>query len=147
MIFKKSCFESTRYTMHVNMEILHPHFPKYKSERLQIPKTRLAKHISAFCEFRFMHLQNQKTNIRKYVTTPYSKIENNRLQLLMSGFREIPEINNEGPCCNGKLASWYVSVYRLLVNRIPVTSSTRDPTKSDCGCPTAGRTDHKPTFL
>ena len=85
---------STRYTMHVNMETLHPHFPKYKKERLQIPKTRLAKSISAFCEFRFLHLQNQKTNIRKYVTTPFSKFQNNRLQLLLSGFREITEINN-----------------------------------------------------
>ena len=82
---------SARYTMHVNMEILHPHFPKYKKERLQIPKTRFAKFISAFCEFRFLHLQNQKTNIRKYVTTPFSKFENNRLQFLMSGFREITE--------------------------------------------------------
>ena len=77
---------STRYTMHVNMEILHPHFPKYKKERLQIPKTRFAKHISAFCEFRFLHLQNQKTNIRKYVVTPFAKFNNNRLELLISGF-------------------------------------------------------------
>ena len=92
---KKTRFVSTRYTMHVNMEILHPHFPKYKKERLQIPKTRFAKHISAFCEFRFLHLQNQKTNIRKYVTTPFSKFENNRLQFLISGSREITEINNE----------------------------------------------------
>ena len=84
-----SRFVSPRYTMHVNMEILHPHFPKYKNERLQIPKTRFAKHISAICEFRILHLQNQKTNIRKYVTTPFSKFENNRLHLLMSGFREI----------------------------------------------------------
>ena len=98
---KKSRFVSARYTMHVNMEILHPHFPKYKKERLQLPRTRFAKHISAFCEFRFLHLQNQKTNIRKYVITPFSKFENNRLQLLMSGFREITENNNEGPCCNG----------------------------------------------
>ena len=35
----------------------------------------------------------------------------------------------------------------IRVNRIPVISSIRDPTKSGCGCPTAGRTDHKPTFL
>ena len=144
-IFKKSCFVLTRYTMHVNLDILHPHFPKYEKERLQIPKTRFAKHISAFCEFRFLHLQNQKTNIRKYVTTPFSKFVNNRLQLLISGFREITE-----KCMTilwWKLASLFVSVYRLLVNRIPVTSSIRDPTKSDCRCPTAGRTDHKPTFL
>ena len=94
---KKSRFVLTRYTMHVNREILHPDFPKYKKERLQIPKTRFAKNISALCEFRFLHLQNQKANICKYVITPFSKFENNRLQLLMSGFREITENNNEGP--------------------------------------------------
>ena len=72
IFLRKSRFVSARYTMHVNMEILHPHFPKYKKSRLPIPKTRFAKLISAFCKFRFLHLQNHKTNIRKYVTTPFS---------------------------------------------------------------------------
>ena len=47
---KKSCFVLTRYTMHVNLDILHPHVPTYEEERLQIPQTGYAKHISAFCE-------------------------------------------------------------------------------------------------
>ena len=71
--------------------ILHPHFPKYEKERLQIPKTRFAKYIFAFCEFRFRHLQNQKTNIRKYLTTPFAKFKKNRLTILISGFFEISE--------------------------------------------------------
>ena len=41
------------------------------------------------------------------------------------------------------IVSWCVPAYQLLVNRIPATSSIGDPTKSDCGCPRAGRTDHK----
>ena len=72
---------SARYTMHVNMEILHPHFPKYKKERLQIPKSRFAKNISAFCEFRFLHLQIQKT----YVITPFANFKHSRRQILHSG--------------------------------------------------------------
>ena len=76
---------STRYTMHVNMEILHPHFPKYKNERLQIPKSRFAKNISAFCEFRFLHLQNQKTSVRTYVITPFANFKHSRRPILHSG--------------------------------------------------------------
>ena len=76
---------STRYTMHVNVEILHPHFPKYKKERLQIPKTRFAKHLSAFCKLRILHLQNQKTSVRTYVITPFANFKNSRLQILYSG--------------------------------------------------------------
>ena len=81
---QKTCFVLTRYTMHVNLDILHPHFPKYEKERWQIPKTRFANIISAFCEFRFRHLQNQKTNIRKYLTTPFAQFKNNRLTILIS---------------------------------------------------------------
>ena len=76
---------SARYTMHVNMEILHPPFPKYKEERLQIPKTRFANTISAFCEFRFLHLQNQKTSVRTYVITPFANFKHSRRQILHSG--------------------------------------------------------------
>ena len=76
---------STRYTMHVNMEILHPHFPKYKNERLQIPKPRFAKNNFAFCEFRFLHLQNQKTSVRTYVITPFANFKHSRRQILHSG--------------------------------------------------------------
>ena len=86
--------------MHVNLDILHPHFPTYEKERWQIPKTRFAKHIFALCEFRFRHLQNQKTNIRKYQTTPLAKFKNSRLAILISGFFEITENKNEAPCCN-----------------------------------------------
>jgi len=82
------------------MEILHPHFPKYKNERLQIPTPRFAKNNFAFCEFRFLHLQNQKTDIRKHVITPFSNFENSRLQSLISGLRDITENNDDGPCCN-----------------------------------------------
>ena len=90
-IFQNSCFVLTRYTMHVNLDILHPHFPKYEKERLQIPKTRIAKNIFALCEFRCRHLQNQKTNIRKYLTTPFAKSKNSGLTILISGFLEISE--------------------------------------------------------
>ena len=82
-------FVLTRYTMHVNLDILHPHFPKYKRGRLQFPKTRFAKHISALCEFRVRHLESQKTNIRKYLTTPFAKFKNSRLTIF--GFFEITE--------------------------------------------------------
>ena len=132
MIFKKSRFESTRYTMHVNMEILHPHFPKYKKERLQIPKTRFAKHISAFCEFRFLHLQHQKTSVRTYVITPFANFKNSRLQILNSGVSNSQNMRMKDHAVM-EIAYWYVSVDQLLVNRIPVASSIRDPTKSDCG--------------
>ena len=84
-------FVLTRYTMHVNLDILHPHFPKYEDKRLQIPKTRFAKHIFALCEFRCRRLQNQKTNIQKYLTTPFAKLKNSRLTILISGFLEITE--------------------------------------------------------
>ena len=77
--------------MHVNLDILHPHFPKYEKERLQIPNTRIAKHIFALGEFRCRHLQYQKTNIRKYLTTPFAKFKNSRLTILISGFFEISE--------------------------------------------------------
>ena len=121
---KNSRFLSTRYTMHVNMEILHPHFPKYKNERLQIPKSRFAKNISAFCEFRFLHLQNQKTIIRKYVITPFSNFENSRLRSLIPDLREITEKTN--------IKDHAVIKTSILVRfRLPVTSGSHTRHKLD----------------
>ena len=56
----------------------------------------------------FLHFANSDfciCKIRKLTfanTWPHPSqiFENSRLQLLMSGFREITENNNEGPCCN-----------------------------------------------
>ena len=146
MFSNKSYFVLTRYTMHVNMEILHPHFPKYKKERLQTPKTRFAKNISAFCEFRFLHLQNQKTNIRKYVITALAKVKNSRLQILISGV-STPQ--------RSTMKHQVVMKTSFLVRFcLPVTSESH--TRHQLGqrsdeirlrLSTAGRTDHKPTLV
>ena len=66
-------------------------FQSTRKRDCKLPKHDLQKNISAFCEFRFLHLQNQKTNIRKYLTTPFAKFKNSRLTILISGFFEITE--------------------------------------------------------
>ena len=75
-------------------------FQSTRERDCKFPKTRFAKNISAICEFRFRHLQNQKTNIRKYVITPSAKFENSRLKMLVAFFFEFTE-QNEAPCCHG----------------------------------------------
>ena len=75
-------------------------FQSTRKRDCKFPKHALQKIISAFYEFRILHLQNQKTNIRKYVITPFSNFENSRLQSLISGLRDITENKDEGPCCN-----------------------------------------------
>ena len=73
-------------------------FQSTRTRDCKFPNRALQK-FSAFCEFRFLHLQNQKTNIRKYVITPFSNFENSRLRSLISGLRDITENKNKGPCC------------------------------------------------
>ena len=63
-------------------------------------RTRDCKFPSRALQKIFLHLQYQKTNIRKYVITPFSNFENSRLRSLISGLREIAENKDEGPCCN-----------------------------------------------
>ena len=109
--------------MHVNMETLHPHFPKYKKGELQIPKTRFAKHDLAFCEFRFLHLQNQKTSVRTYVITPFANFKHSRRQILHSG------VSNSQ---NMRMKDHAVMKTSILVRfRLPVTSGSHTRHKLD----------------
>ena len=66
-------------------------FQSTRKRDCKFQKHALQKNISAICEFRFRHLQNQKTNIRKYVITPFSIFENSRLRSLISGLSDITE--------------------------------------------------------
>ena len=65
-------------------------FPKHVLQNLFL---RFAKSDFGICKIRKLTFANTWPH-------PGHIFENNRLQLLMSGFREITEKNNEGPCCN-----------------------------------------------
>ena len=114
----------TRYTMHVNLDILHPHFPKYEKERLQIPKTRFANKKS--CTLRIpisAFAKSEKLAFAHTGSHPLQISKNSRLQILYSG------VSNSQ---NMRMKDHAVMKTSSLVRfRLPVTSGSHTRHKLD----------------
>ena len=85
------CTSTWRYCIRI--------FQSTRRENCKFQKHDL-QHFFAFCEFRFRHLRNQKTNICKSGITPFANLKNIMVEIRFFKFFEITLNQNEVTVCN-----------------------------------------------